>query len=174
MSRVTAFRASILSLDTDLKKRRLVGIVLICVTLSLFLAFNRIPKLDTVEADLAIATSPQAECFQGFCISQEDDAPLLSRWWNFSVTYLGLVWLGMVFAFVMAGLTEAFIFPSDIRERFAGRGFKGVVQGVIVGPAVNLCSACIVPIAAAFRRRGAPIETTVAITQSSSTMNLQP
>lgn len=172
MSRVTAFRASILSLDTDLKKRRLVGIVLICVTLSLFLAFNRIPKLDTVEADLAIATSPQAECFQGFCISQEDDAPLLSRWWTFSVTYLGLVWLGMVFAFVMAGLTEAFIFPADIRERFAGRGFKGVVQGVIVGPAVNLCSACIVPIAAAFRRRGAPIETTVAITQSSSTMNL--
>ena len=35
-----------------------------------------------------------------------------------------------------------------------------------------LCSACIVPVATAFRRRGAGIETTVAITQGSSTMNL--
>ena len=43
---------------------------------------------------------------------------------------------------------------------------------MIIGPAVNLCSACIVPIATAFRRRGAGIETTVAITQGSSTMNL--
>ena len=172
MSRVTAIRASALTLNTDLKKRRFVGILLICMVLSLFLAFNRIPKLDTVEADLAIATSPQAECFQGFCISQEEDNQLLSRWWTFSTTYLNLIWIGMLFAFVMAGLTEAFIFPSDIRERFSGRGVTGVLQGIIIGPAVNLCSACIVPVAAAFRRRGAPIETTVAITQSSSTMNL--
>ena len=37
---------------------------------------------------------------------------------------------------------------------------------------MSLCSACIVPIATAFRRRGAGIESTVAITQGSSTMNL--
>ncbi len=163
---------SFFRLDTDLKKRRLVGILIAVVLLVLFLAFNRIPKLDTVSADLAIATSPQAECFQGFCITQDDDRTLLSRWWDFSLTYLSLVWMGMAFAFIMAGLTEAFFFPEDIRERFSGRGFRGVLKGVIIGPAVNLCSACIVPIATAFRRRGAGIETTVAITQGSSTMNL--
>ena len=163
---------SFFRLDTDLKKRRLVGILIAVVLLALFLAFNRIPKLDTVSADLAIATSPQAECFQGFCITQDGDRTLLSRWWDFSLTYLSLVWMGMAFAFIMAGLTEAFFFPEDIRERFSGRGFRGVLKGVIIGPAVNLCSACIVPIATAFRRRGAGIETTVAITQGSSTMNL--
>lgn len=158
--------------DTDLKKRRLVGVILALILLGLFLAFNRIPKLDTIEADLAIATSPGAECFQGFCISQDDDSTLMERWWKFSLTYLNLVWMGMAFAFVMAGLTESFLFPADTRERFTGRGFKGVLKGVVIGPAVNLCSACIVPIATAFRRRGAGIETTVAITQGSSTMNL--
>ena len=163
---------SFFRLDTDLKKRRLVGILIAIVLLALFLAFNRIPKLDTVSADLAVATSPEAECFQGFCISQDDDRTLLTRWWDFSLTYLNLVWMGMAFAFIMAGLTEAFLFPEDTRERFSGRGFKGVLKGVIIGPAVNLCSACIVPIATAFRRRGAGIETTVAITQGSSTMNL--
>ena len=37
---------------------------------------------------------------------------------------------------------------------------------------MNLCSACIVPIASAFRRRGAPVETAIAMTQGSSTLNL--
>ncbi len=163
---------SFLKLDTDLKKRRLVGIGFAAVLLVLFLLFNRIPKLDTVAADLAIATSPMAECFQGFCLEDPDKKNLWERWWNFSLTYLNLVWIGMTFAFVMAGITEAFLFPADIRERFEGRGVKGVFKGLIIGPVMNLCSACIVPIATAFRRRGASVETTVAITQGSSTMNL--
>ena len=99
---------SFLKLDTDLKKRRLVGIGFAAVLLVLFLLFNRIPKLDTVAADLAIATSPMAECFQGFCLEDPDKKNLWERWWNFSLTYLNLVWIGMTFAFVMAGITEAF------------------------------------------------------------------
>ena len=129
---------SFLKLDTDLKKRRLVGIGFAAVLLVLFLLFNRIPKLDTVAADLAIATSLMAECFQGFCLEDPDKKNLWERWWNFSLTYLNLVWIGMTFAFVMAGITEAFLFPADIRERFEGRGVKGVFKGLIIGPVMNL------------------------------------
>ncbi len=64
---------SALECDTDLKKRRLVGIIAATVLLGLFLTFNRIPKLDTVEADLAIVTSPVAQCFQGFCLENTDN-----------------------------------------------------------------------------------------------------
>ncbi len=163
---------AILVFNTDLKKRRLVGIIAILCLLGLFLIFNRIPKLDTVEADLAIATSPATQCFQGFCIEQADERSLWERWWDFSISYLNAVWIGMVFAFTMAGIAEAFIFPRDMNERFIGRGFKGILKGVVIGPVMNLCSACIVPIAATFRRRGADVGTTVAITQGSSTMNL--
>ena len=158
--------------DSGIKKRRIVGIVLVAVLLTLFLIFNRVPKLDTVQADLAVATSPVAECFQGFCIEGPPESSLLSRWWDFSLTYLRLVSVGMTFAFLVAGTTEAFLFPKTGGWGLSGTGIKGSLKGLLVGPAMNLCSACIVPVASAFRRRGAGVETTLAITQGSSTLNL--
>ena len=158
--------------DTSLKKKRVVGLVLLAVLLALFLVFNRIPKLDTVRADLAIATSSEQECFQGFCIESPEESTLLSRWWNFSVTYLRLVAMGMTFAFLVAGATEAFLFPQGSSRSFSTGGVAGSLKGLLVGPVMNLCSACIVPVSAAFRRRGASIESTLAIVQGSSTLNL--
>ena len=160
--------------DSDLKKKRVVGLVILAVLLGLFLWFNRIPKLDTVEQDLVLVTVPfgEAQCFQGLCIDGNPEQPLLERWWEFSLTYLELVALGMTFAFLVAGLTEAFLFPPEARGGWSGRGIKGSLRGMVIGPAMNLCSACIVPVSASFRRRGAGVETTVAIVQGSATMNL--
>ena len=158
--------------DSGLKKKRVVGILLILIMLAPFLAFNRIPKLDTVQADLAVVASPVAECFQGFCIESPPEKSFFSRWWDFSLTYLRLVAIGMTFAFLVAGATEAFIFPNAGTWTLTGTGIKGSLKGLMVGPAMNLCSACIVPVASAFRRRGSGIETTLAITQGSSTFNL--
>ena len=158
--------------DTGAKKRRIVGLVLLAILLTLFLVFNRVPKLDTVRADLAVATSPVAQCFQGFCIEGSPDSSLLSRWWDFSLTYLRLVSFGMIFAFLVAGTTEAFLFPKSSGWGFSATGVKGSLKGLLIGPAMNLCSACIVPVASAFRRRGSGVETTLAITQGSSTLNL--
>ena len=145
---------------------------MVAVLLTLFLIFNRVPKLDTIQADLAVATSPVAECFQGFCIEGPPESSLLSRWWDFSLTYLRLVSVGMIFAFLVAGTTEAFLFPKTGGWGLSATGIKGSLKGLLVGPAMNLCSACIVPVASAFRRRGSGVETTLAITQGSSTLNL--
>ena len=159
-------------LDSDIRKRRFVGGIFVLLILLLFFSLNRFPKLDTIEADLAVVASSASECFQGFCIENVERRPLLERWWGFSIEYLKNVSIGMLFAFVVAGITEAFLFPPNRGERFLGSGFRGVLKSVIIGPVVNLCSACIVPIANGFRRSGSGLETTVAITQSSSTMNL--
>jgi Tol biopolymer transport system component/uncharacterized membrane protein YraQ (UPF0718 family) len=158
--------------DTALKKKRVIGIVLLALILGLFLAFNRIPKLDTVEADLASVNAPQAECFQGFCINREPETGFWERWWDFSTSYLKLVTAGMIFAFLAAGITEVFLLPGGGGSRFTGGGIKGVLRGFAVGSSMNLCSACIVPIASAFRNRGAPVETAIAMTQGSSTLNV--
>ncbi len=158
--------------DTALKKKRVIGILLLAVILALFLLFNRIPKLDTVEADLAGVNAPQAECFQGFCINREPETGFLERWWDFSLSYLKLVSVGMTFAFLAAGITETFLFPRNDGSRFTGGGLKGVLQGFAIGSSMNLCSACIVPIASAFRRKGAPVETAIAMTQGSATLNV--
>ena len=158
--------------DSASKKRRVAGLTLIAVFMILFVVFNRVPKLDTVQADLAVATSPVAECFQGFCVEGPPDSTWVSRWWKFSLTYLRLVSVGMIFAFLVAGTTEAFVFPKSGGWGLSGTGIRGSLKGLIVGPAMNLCSACIVPVASAFRRRGSGVETTLAITQGSSTLNL--
>ena len=158
--------------DTALKKKRVIGIVLLAIILGLFLAFNRIPKLDTVEADLAGVNAPRAECFQGFCINREPETGFFERWWDFSTSYLKLVTVGMIFAFLAAGITEVFLFPNSGGSRFSGGGIKGVLRGFAVGSSMNLCSACIVPIVSAFRNRGAPVETAIAMTQGSSTLNV--
>ena len=160
--------------STALRKKRAVGLVLLVVLLSLFLWFNRIPKLDTVQADLLDATAPAAACFQGFCVDNAPGSTLFSRWWDFSLAYLELVSLGMVFAFLIAGLTEVFLFPSSrgAQGGWAQPGIRGSLRGLLVGSAMNLCSACIVPISSAFRRRGAGLETSLAIVQGSATLNL--
>ena len=183
--------------NTSLKKKRAVGLVLFAIILALFLSFNRVPKLDTVREDVEIALRPESgvategvgltpdqgyspesdlepgRCIQGLCVDRGLSSPsLLSRWWTFSWTYMQLVALGMTFAFLVAGLAEAFLFPKSGSREFSGRGIKGALKGLVVGPAMNLCSACIVPIANSFRGRGAGIEATISITQGSSTLNI--
>ena len=160
-------------LVTAHRKKLAVGLVFLAVLLGLFLWFNRIPKLDIVEADLAGATAPAVECFQGFCLESEPDSSLFSRWWDFSLAYLKLISLGMVFAFLVAGLTETFLLPTGrVYGVWTRRGVRGSLGGLLVGPAMNLCSACIVPIANAFRQRGAGTEAAIAIVNGSSTMNV--
>ena len=101
-----------MTLGTAQAKKRLIGLVLMACLLGAFILFNRFPKLDTVREDLSIVTASTVECFQGFCIDREPDSTFLTRWWEFSISYLELVSIGMVFAFLMAGLTEAFLFKT--------------------------------------------------------------
>ena len=114
---------------TTLGRKRAVGLVLLALLLALFLWFNRIPKLDTVETDLAQASAASAACFQGFCVDSPPGSTLLSRWWDFSLAYLQLVSLGMLFAFLIAGLTEVFLFPRATPSRAGTAGASWAPSG---------------------------------------------
>ncbi len=156
-----------------LGKRQVAGLVIIAVLLGLFIVLNRIPKLDIAREDLAAAGGGDpGRCFQGFCVEYAQDAGFFARWWGFTLTYLRLVAVGMGFAFLVAGATEVFLFPNRISPAFSTRGVRGALRGLFVGTPMTLCSACIVPISSAFRRRGAGVEATIGIAQGSSTLNL--
>ena len=159
-------------LTSSLAKKRVAGAVIGLALLALFLAFNRFPKLDTVQEDLAIVNAPVVECFQGFCIETEPDTPFVQRWWDFSIEYIRLVAVGMTFAFLMAGLTEAFLFPRSDREPLSGGVWKRTLRGLAVGPVMTLCSACIAPVAASLWRRGAGVAGAIATVQGSATLNV--
>ena len=152
-----------------LRKKRIAGLGLLGVLLGLFIGFNRFPKLDIVRDDLAAVSGPSAQCFQGFCINTGQS--LLARWWEFSITYMELVAPGMVFAFLVAGLTAAFLFPQGVRLSSSG-GVWGAIKGLAVGTPLSLCSACIVPITRALRGSGASISTTLGVVQGSATLNV--
>ena len=159
-------------LTSPLAKKRVTGAVIGLALLALFLAFNRFPKLDTVREDLEVVNAPVVECFQGFCIETEPDTPFVQRWWEFSVEYIRLVAVGMTFAFLMAGLTEAFLFPRSEREPLSGSVWKRTMRGLAVGPVMTLCSACIAPVAASLWRRGAGVAGAIATVQGSATLNV--
>jgi len=159
-------------LSSGLAKKRLAGIIIFAIILTLFFVFNRFPKLDIVEGDLESITGPVIECFQGFCIESDPDTSFVSRWVDFSVTYLRLVTIGMTFAFLVASLVESFLLPPGSRP-WSGGGLLGrTLKGALLGPLLNLCSACIVPVSTSVNKRGAGIEGTIALVQGSSTMSV--
>ncbi len=156
----------------QINRNRLVGIVLLLVLLALFLSFNRAPKLDIVKEDLAAVARPAAQCFQGFCLDTDPESSFVSRWWQFSLTYLNLIAIGMGFAFAVAGLMEVFFISRANKPPMPIGAIKGSFRGLLVGTPMTLCSACIVPISVAFRRAGRTLSETVAIAQASSTINV--
>jgi uncharacterized membrane protein YraQ (UPF0718 family) len=154
------------------RKRLIAGLLILAVVLGLFLAFNRLPKIGIVGEDLDAVTSPTSQCFQGFCIERDPGVSFVSRWLSFSVSYLRLVTVGMTFAFVTAGLAEAFLFSKSVGKGLPTAGvFRRTVQGAAAGGVMNLCSACIVPVSSAFHKR-ASIEGAVAMVQGSTTLNI--
>jgi len=164
--------------STTLGRKRIVGGAIFLVLFLAFVGFNRFPKLDVVQHDVDVATAVDGtiepgvdECFQGYCIEAMPEGGLLQRWLDFSVNYLWLVTVGMLFAFLVAGLVDTFFFPDSEIGGFRGRGLRGSLQGLTVGPVMTLCSACIVPVANSFRQRGASVSSTIAITQGSATLN---
>ena len=157
---------------TASRKKQLAGVLLFVSILALFFSFNRFPKLDIVGEDLNAATAPEVQCFQGFCIDREAGTSFLTKWWSFSVTYLRLVTIGMVFAFLVAGIAEAFLFSAGAGKWFQSGGtFSRTIKGAAAGPVMNLCSACIVPVSSAFHRR-AGLAGAIAMVQGSATMNI--
>ena len=166
-----AFRAP-RGLASAFNKKRILGLAIFAVMLGLFLTFNRVPKLDIVEEDMVAATAETTRCFQGFCLESKPNESFISGWWKFSLTYLELVAAGMIFAILAAGITEAFLFPRSTTPGISRKGFRGALTGLAIGTPMTLCSACIVPISSAFRRKGAGIEASLGILQGSSTLNL--
>ena len=164
-------------LNTTVKKKRAVGVVLFVLILALFFSFNRFPKLDIVGDDLAAVTAPRTELvcskLNGICLEREIGKSFVSGWFDFSVAYLRLVTVGMTFAFLVAGLAESFLFPPGTKSNMSSGGVFGrTLKGAALGPVMNLCSACIVPVSASFQRKGGGIEGSIAMVQGSATMNI--
>lgn len=146
------------------------GLIFLTLLLAIFISFSRFPKLDAINEDLEAVTKPVVECFQGFCVATEKS--LFDRWKSFSIAYFNIISAGMVFAFLVAGLTETFIIPNKINTYRSKSVFSQTLIGLTIGPIWNLCSACVVPIANSFHKKGSGSAYAIAMIQGSSTLNI--
>ena len=150
--------------------KQIMGLIFLTLLLAIFISFSRFPKLDAINEDLEAVTKPVVECFQGFCVATEKS--LFDRWKSFSIAYFNIISAGMVFAFLVAGLTETFIIPNKINTYRSKSVFSQTLIGLTIGPIWNLCSACVVPIANSFHKKGSGSAYAIAMIQGSSTLNI--
>ena len=106
----------------------------------------------------------------------DPESTFLARWWRFSTTYLRLVAIGMAFAFAAAGIAEAFLVPGvgigQVPAVRARSRLRRILTGLGMGPMVNLCSACVVPVSSAVRRGGLGVEGALALVHGSAVLNV--
>ncbi len=98
--------------------------------------------------------------------------PPVFVWLSTGLNYWDSVVLGLAFAMLIGGALEAVILPARrVEDLFARRGLSGAAFGSLLGTPLMMCAACSVPPALAYWRRGASLETTLAVIHGSALLN---
>lgn len=81
--------------------------------------------------------------------------------------------IGMAFAFLIGGAVSSLILPNTlIKKILNSRGSKGSSLGGLLGAPLMMCSACSVPVAVGWKRRGANLETTLGVVMGAALLNI--
>ena len=81
--------------------------------------------------------------------------------------------IGMAFAFLIGGAVSSLVLPQRVIDRVLySRGAAGSALGGLLGAPLMMCSACSVPVAVGWRRRGANLETTLGVVMGAALLNI--
>lgn len=81
--------------------------------------------------------------------------------------------IGMAFAFLIGGAVSSLILPQQfIKKILLARGSKGSTFGGLLGAPLMMCSACSVPVAIGWKKRGANLETTLGVVMGAALLNV--
>ncbi len=81
--------------------------------------------------------------------------------------------IGMAFAFLIGGAVSSLVLPQGmIRRLLHSSGTKGSAYGGLLGAPLMMCSACSVPVALGWKKRGANIETTLGVVMGAAMLNI--
>lgn len=80
--------------------------------------------------------------------------------------------IGMAFAFLIGGAVASLVLPQRLIHRILlSRGTRGAALGGLLGSPLMMCSACSVPVAVGWKRRGANLETTLGVVTGAALLN---
>lgn len=81
--------------------------------------------------------------------------------------------IGMAFAFLIGGAVSSLLLPQNITKKILkARGSKGSSLGGLLGAPLMMCSACSVPVAIGWKKRGANLETTLGVVMGAALLNI--
>ncbi|MEX2402362.1 MAG: permease [Rhodothermales bacterium] len=81
--------------------------------------------------------------------------------------------IGMAFAFLIGGAVASLVLPQQLIHRILlSRGTRGAAFGGLLGAPLMMCSACSVPVAIGWKRKGANLETTLGVVTGAALLNV--
>jgi hypothetical protein len=164
-------RTGLTELRTGISRRTWAGLGIALGLWWVFMHYTRWPSVQKKADIVTILTQGAPNTFGEF-VSREG-WPYWLSWIPTGVNMNENNAIGMAFAFLIGGAVSALVLPEAlIRRVIASAGARGAAFGGMLGAPLLMCSACSVPVALGWRRRGASYETTLAVVLGAGLLNL--
>jgi uncharacterized protein len=162
-----SFRAALLAVP----KRTWIGAAIALSLWWVFMYFTRWPSVQGKSEILNVLATGAPNTF-GELVSREG-WPYWLSWIPTGINMNDNNAIGMAFAFLIGGAVSSLVLPQRMIDRMLhSRGTRGSAFGGLLGAPLMMCSACSVPVAVGWRRRGANLETTLGVVMGAALLNI--
>jgi uncharacterized protein len=152
-------------------KRTWIGAAIAFALWWVFMYFTRWPSVQGKSEILNVLATGAPNTF-GELVSREG-WPYWLSWIPTGINMNDNNAIGMAFAFLIGGAVSSLVLPQRMIDRvLRSRGTRGSTLGGILGAPLMMCSACSVPVAVGWRRRGANLETTLGVVMGAALLNI--
>lgn len=160
---VTGFRS--------VPKQTWIGIGITLCLWWIFMNYTRWPAVQQKSEILTVLASGAPNTFTE--ILSREGWPYWLSWIPTGVNMTDNNAIGMAFAFLIGGAVSSLVLPQEmIRKLLHSSGTKGSAYGGLLGAPLMMCSACSVPVALGWKKRGANIETTLGVVMGAAMLNI--
>lgn len=136
-----------------------------------FMRYTRWPSVQRKSDILTVLASGAPNTF-GELVSREG-WPYWLSWIPTGINMNDNNAIGMAFAFLIGGAVSSLVLPQGaINKILYSRGAKGSALGGLLGAPLMMCSACSIPVAIGWRKRGANLETTLGVVTGAALLNI--
>lgn len=137
----------------------------------IFMSYTRWPSVQEKSEILTVLATGAPNTFTE--IMSRDGWPYWLSWIPTGVNMADNNAIGMAFAFLIGGAVSSLVLPQGmIRRLLHSSGTKGSTYGGLLGAPLMMCSACSVPVALGWKKRGANIETTLGVVMGAAMLNI--
>ncbi len=170
-SRLDSYRADEVWPRARVPRRTWVALLLAASLWWVFIYYTRWPSVQNKSDIMTVLASGAPNTFNEL-VSRDG----WSYWWSWIPTGINMNdnnAIGMAFAFLIGGVVSTLALPSGLTGRLLrSRGAAGASLGGLLGAPLMMCSACSVPVAVGWHRRGANVETTLGVVTGASLLNV--